>query len=362
MTEENREYFSVTEPDRDIYEAVKRRWDQIAKPLDGLGRFEEILCRIGSILEEEEADIQKKAVIVLCADNGVTEEGISQAGYRVTERVARQMGKGLSNVCRMAHRAGADVITVDIGMRCAQTPEGVLDRKVVRGTRNFAKEPAMTREQAVLAVKTGVETVKTCKDQGYRLIAAGEMGIGNTTTASALAAALTGWDAESVTGRGAGLDDKSLNRKKSVIKEALANYGFDRTDAAALDPHETLTILSCVGGADIAGMAGVFLGGAVYHVPVVIDGMVSAAAALTAERLVPGTAAYMIPSHRGSEPAAGKLLEQLGLRPVIDGELSLGEGTGAVMMFALLDLAMSIYVRPLTFSDIQEEPYRRFDG
>ncbi len=365
MLEEQLRQISIEKPDSNIYREIRDRWDHVAKPIDSMGKFEPLVCRIGAILGDADVDIKKKAVIVMCADNGVIAEGVSQSGCEVTQSVAAQMGKRRSSVCKMAAEAGADVIPVDIGMCAEQTPEGVLPRKVVRGTKNFAVEPAMTMEQTLEAIETGIKIVETCKKDGYRLLATGEMGIGNTTTGSAVAAALLGRDADFVTGRGAGLDDAGLSRKKQVIGQALVKYEFcrpeqDQTEKTQADPEETLRILSCVGGADIAGLAGVFVGGAICHIPVVVDGLISASAALAAERLAPGTRDYMVPSHQSREPAAKMLLDELQLQPVIDAQLSLGEGTGAVMMFALLDLAMSVYADPTTFSDIRVEQYTRF--
>ncbi len=379
MTKEELLRMKVTEPDPEHYEAVKHRWDIIAKPLDSMGQFEPLTCRIGAIIQDEDVDIKKKAVIVMCADNGIIAEGVSQSGSDVTVNVAASMGRGASSVCRMAAAVGADVIPVDIGMCCEETPEGVLAKRVVNGTRNFAKEPAMTEEEVLAAIETGMELVRSCKKQGYTLLATGEMGIGNTTTSSAVAAALTGWDPEFITGRGAGLDDEGLSRKKKVIRQAMETYelgghGMDQKDSGAVNmsnegikdvnitsPEETLKILSCVGGADIAGLAGVFIGGAVCHIPVVMDGLISAVAALAAERLVPGTKDYMIPSHLSREPAAEKVMELLDLEPVIRADLSLGEGTGAVMMFTLLDQALTVYADAAAFTDIQVEQYNRFE-
>jgi nicotinate-nucleotide--dimethylbenzimidazole phosphoribosyltransferase len=342
-------------PDEQVQRQVKERWDGIAKPLDGMGQFETLIARIGAITGKVDVDIHKKAVLVMCADNGIVAEGVSQSGQEVTTLVAESMGRQQSSVCKMAHCAGADVIPVDVGINGSETIPGVLNRKVMPGTRNFLKEPAMTEEQVIRAIAIGMEMAAFCRQQGYGILATGEMGIGNTTTSSAMAAAMLGMNGdelETVIGRGAGLDDSGLVRKKQVIAQALQKYDF-HTD-------ETLRILSCVGGLDIAGLVGVFLGAAREHLPVVIDGVISAVAALAAERLVPGVRDYMLPSHRSKEPAAQRILQELGLEPVIDASLALGEGTGAVMMFGLLDMAMAVYHTPTTFEDISVEQYQRF--
>ncbi|MCI8705417.1 MAG: nicotinate-nucleotide--dimethylbenzimidazole phosphoribosyltransferase [Lachnospiraceae bacterium] len=351
-TREALEGLSVDTPDRAAYQKVKENWDGIAKPLDGMGRFEELTAQIGAIQGTENVDISKKAVIIMCADNGIVEEGISQAGQEVTLAVAREMAEGISSVGKMAAAIGADTIPVDIGINYEGEIPGVLSRKVRRGTRNFRKEPAMTQEEALKAIFTGIEIVEGCKQKGYRMLATGEMGIGNTTTSSAVAAALLNCGADEVTGRGAGLCDGKLLHKKQVISEAIETYQLYGADP--------LTILETVGGLDIAGLAGVCIGGAIFHIPVVLDGVISMVAGFLAERLAPGTLQYLIPSHKGKEPAVEKMVHGMGIEPVIDGNMALGEGTGAVMMMSLLELAMCVYRGKTSFSDIQIEQYKRF--
>ncbi|MCM1303947.1 MAG: nicotinate-nucleotide--dimethylbenzimidazole phosphoribosyltransferase [Lachnospiraceae bacterium] len=351
-TDNNLFRLSVDAPDSGIYQKILRNWDMIAKPLDGMGRFEAMTAQIGAILETDEIDLSKKAVMIMCADNGIVAEGVSQSGQEVTAAVAEQMGKGASSVGKMAARIGADTIPVDIGINRKTPIPGVLDRKVRCGTRNFRKEPAMTRDEAVRAIAIGVELARDHKRKGYQILATGEMGIGNTTTSSAVAAALLKCGAEEVTGRGAGLSDEKLRRKKEIIAEALETY--------RLYEAEPLRVLETVGGLDIAGLAGICIGGALYHIPVVLDGVISMVAALLAERLKPGTVRYLLPSHKGKEPAVERLIKALDLEPVIDGKMALGEGTGAVMLFALLDMALGVYHGRTLFSDIQVEQYERY--
>ena len=353
MTRQELEDLRIGAPSRAVYDQVKARWDGMAKPLDGMGRFEELTARMGAVFGTPEFQIGKKSVLVLCADNGIVAEGISQSGQEVTAAVARSMGRGESSVCRLAKRAGADVIPVDLGIHSSEAIPGVLDRKILQGTRDFLKEPAMTEGETLAAVRAGMELALDCKERGYQLLAVGEMGIGNTTTTSAVAAALTGCPVEAITGRGAGLDDAGLRRKRQVISQALEQYG--------LGPEDPLRVLSTVGGLDLAGMVGIYLGGALARIPVVLDGVISVAAALAAEKLKPGVREYLIPSHKSKEPAAGRLLQQLGLDPVLDAGMALGEGTGAVMMFALLDLAMALYQNQTLFADMELEPYVRFE-
>ncbi len=344
----------IQAPDEAVRERVKAHWDAIAKPLDSMGRFESLIAQLGAVMRTDQPDIGKRAVLILCSDNGIVEEGISQCGQEVTLAVARSMAEGNSSVGRMAKAVGADTIPVDMGIQGAASVPGLLDRKIRQGTRNFRREPAMTECETVRAVAQGIDLVYSCKAAGYRLLATGEMGIGNTTTSSAVTAALLRCDAELVTGRGAGLSDAGLARKRQIVAEAIERYDLYHADA--------LTVLAAVGGFDIAGLAGICIGGALCRVPIVLDGFISLAAALVAERLVPGTKAYLIPSHKGKEPGTRLLERELGLEPVIDGNMALGEGTGAVMMFALLDLALSVYRTTNTFSDIRISQYERLGG
>lgn len=342
---------SVEAPDEEVCREIKKNWDSVAKPLDSLGRFEELTARIGAVLGTEDIDISKKAILIMCADNGIVEEGISQSGQEVTLAVVKQMAGGTSSVGRMASVIGADTIPVDIGINCQEELPGVLDRKIRCGTRNFANEPAMTEEETVCAIFTGINLVSECKQKGYQILATGEMGIGNTTTSSAVAASLLGCDVSLVTGRGAGLSDEKLYHKRQVIETAIERYGLRKADP--------LTVLKTVGGLDIAGLAGICIGGAVYHIPIVLDGVISMTAALLAERIVPGCVQYLIPSHKGKEPAVERVSDELGLTPVIDGRMALGEGTGAVMMLSLLEMSLHLYREKTTFSDMQITPYKR---
>ena len=342
----------IEPPDQAVYKEVLGNWDALAKPLDGMGEFEELFARIGAIRRDPALDISRKAVVVMCADNGIVEEKISQSGQDVTLAVAKSMARKASSVGRMAMTAGADTIPVDIGINSDESVKGLLQRKVRMGTRNFAKEPAMTRDETLEAIAAGIEIVRGCKADGCRIIATGEMGIGNTTTSAAMAAAMLRCDVATVTGRGAGLNDSGLERKIRVIESAIEKYDLYNKD--------TFEILMTVGGLDIAGLVGVCIGGALYHIPVVLDGVISMVSALAAGRLLSGVTDFIIPSHEGREPAVALLCEALSVRPVIRASLALGEGTGAVMMFALLDMALSVYKGRTTFDDISVSQYERY--
>lgn len=342
----------INKPSKEAYEKAKKRWDSIAKPLDGMGRFEEIISGIAAIQNTTDVSIDKKCVLVMCADNGIVAENISQSGQEVTAVCAKKMAEGTTSVCRMAQKIGADIIPVDIGIVSEVNQKGVLQKNVRRGTRNFALEPAMTAEECRKAINTGIALVKEYAQKGYNMIATGEMGIGNTTTSSAVAAALTGLEVSEVTGRGAGLDDDRLRNKIAVIEKAIDKYSLRSADA--------MKILQCVGGLDIAGLVGVCIGGAEAGVPIVLDGIIADVAALTAERIAPGVKDYLIPSHIGKEPAAIHLNRLLGFEPVIHANMALGEGTGAVVMMGMLDIAMTVYDSCELFDDIAVDQYERF--
>ncbi len=349
--------------DRAAMEATEARWDHIGKPLKSLGLLEKNVTKIAGITGNPKVTLENRALIAMCADNGVVAEGVTQTGSEVTAAVAKSMAEGNSTVAVMAKAIGVDVFPVDIGMvtegACIDgipeekepvRPGTVLDRKIRRGTRNFAKEPAMTREEALRAVLVGLELAGNLKRQGYEVIATGEMGIGNTTTSSAAASAFLNEPVERMTGKGAGLSDAGLQKKISVIKEALDRYQPDRED-----PFD---VLSKVGGYDIAGLTGVFLGGAVYRVPVMIDGFISSVAALFAKKLLPAAGDFMLASHVSKEPAGQLVLDALGLKPMLCCEMCLGEGTGAMAALSVLDMGLVVFHQMATFDDMNVEQYQ----
>ena len=350
---------NLEKADENVYKLVQKRWDSVAKPLNGLGSFETIFAQIGAITGTPDIDIRKKLIIAMCADNGVVEEGVSQSGQEVTAIVSGFMAKMESSVGKMAKVAGADVWAVDIGINCHDSIEGMINKKVAYGTADFLKQPAMTEKEMMLAIEAGMELVKEAKAAEYGVIGTGEMGIGNTTTSSALAAIITGTSVADATGRGAGLDDDGLSRKQQVIGKALEIYGF-KQNVAYTGTENALKALQCVGGLDIAGLVGVFIGGAIYHIPIVIDGLISAVAALVAAQIHPTVREYMLASHLGKEKAISVIMDRLGLSPVINAGLALGEGTGAVMLFGLLDIAFSLYTSNTTFDEMQIDQYERY--
>ncbi len=325
------------------------RFDRVAKPVGSLGKLEELLARVASVYGSAELDISRKAVAVFCADNGVTKNGVANGGFEVTTAVCGMIGAGQASVNTMAKVCGAEVFPIDVGM--VDSVRGLRDRKLMRGTGDMTERPAMSRDTAEKAIITGVETAKELKDAGFRLIATGEAGIGNTTTSSAVCAVLLGKAPREVTGRGAGLSDEGFLRKLAAIEKAV--------EINNPDPSDALDVLAKLGGLDIAAMTGLYLGGALYRVPVVMDGFISCVAALVAVRLCPDAQGYMLPSHESGEPGARFIIEALGFSPVLQAGMRLGEGTGAVALFPVLDMAASVYKDAATYADIKVGQYTR---
>ncbi|MBR1693548.1 MAG: cobyrinate a,c-diamide synthase [Lachnospiraceae bacterium] len=339
---------------------AKKRWDDIAKPIDSLGLLEDYvvrLCRIAG--DEGPFDLTKRALVILCGDHGVVKEGVTQTGSEVTKIVSENFAKGCSSVNYLAKAAGVDVFAVDIGMDTPPYPQkelvkgAVVDRKVARGTGNIFTSPAMSDEQCRQALAAGMQLVRELKVQGYRIVATGEMGIGNTTPTSVLAGAFLNLPADKVTGKGAGLSAQGMQKKCQVVGHVL-----DRIRQKKL--QEPVDILAEAGGYEIAGMAGVFLGGVREGIPIVIDGAISAVAALTAMQIDDRVADYVIASHESEEIAGRLALRALSAEAIVHGRMCLGEGTGAVMVFPLLDMAMEVYRNMGTFDEYSIEPYERY--
>ena len=372
LTREELFELNIDPPDHDVFRAAGRKWDGISKPIDGLGDFEQVVARIAAIEGELQPAIDKRAAVIFCADNGVVKEGISQAGSEITAAVAKALGAGISTACTLGRSAKVDIVPVDIGIDCDEAIGGVMNLKVRKGTRDFLKEPAMTGDEALLAIERGMELAHSLHKKGYRVLATGEMGIGNTTTSAAVLSALLHIDSDTIVGRGSGLDDSGLMRKRDVVRQGLERYGFAAMEAKAEDqvPDEarsgsdrlrTFDVLCALGGLDIAGLAGLCIGCAISHIPVVLDGVISSTAALVAEGLVHGVREYLIPSHEGREKGNLLALKALGLSPLIKGNMALGEGTGAIMLFPVLDVVMDYYLGGAKFDDYSIDEYKRFN-
>ena len=339
---------TVSPADEAARAAAHAHWASLAKPLGGLGALETLLEDAAALTGSAALDVSRRAVLVLCADNGVVAQGVSQTDQSVTRAVSENLAARRTSVCQMARTAHCEVVPVDMGMDGAPVP-GVQDCRVASGTADFTQGPAMSRAQAVEASAHGIRLVQEQKRLGIRLLATGEMGIGNTTTSSAVAAVLLGQPVEVMTGRGAGLSDAGLARKIQAIQTGIA---VNAPDAA--DP---LDVLSKLGGFDIAGLCGVFLGGALESVPVLMDGFISGVAALCAVRLCPAAAKAVFASHCSSEPAARLVLDALGKAPLLTANLHLGEGTGAVASLPLWDMALSVYQNCYSFAEGGITPY-----
>lgn len=326
---------------------AQKRWDSIAKPLHSLGKLEDMVIRIAGITGTSDVEFGKRALVAMCADNGVVEEGVTQTGQEITALVSENFLKGETSSCVMCRECHTDVIPVDVGM--VTDTKVRKDHKVMYGTKNMTKEPAMTREQALLGIQAGISMAEELKEKGYQLLVTGEMGIGNTTTSSAVASVLMNQPVEEMTGRGAGLTSEGLERKIRAIKTAIQLH--------RPDPEDAVDVLSKVGGLDIAAMTGLYLGGAALNMPVVMDGFISCVAALAAKKICPLCGEYMIASHVSKEPAAHLILEYLGMEPVIHGDMCLGEGTGGIALLPLLDMGASVYRSMSTFDDIHMDHY-----
>ena len=321
-------------------EQAQFRWNHVAKPLNSLGKLEQLVVQIAGIQQTADVCINKRCALICCGDHGVVAEGVSQSGSEVTALVAQSIVAGTANINLMASVSGTDVYSLDFGM---VTPVmGTIDCRIAAGTRNMAREPAMTRAQAEQAVQAGIDAVARMKARGYQLIATGEMGIGNTTASTAMACALMRCSPEDITGRGAGLSDAGLQRKKAAIQRALSIHRPNADDA--------LDVLAKVGGLDIAGLTGLFLGGARYQMPVLIDGFISSVAACCAWKLCPAARDAMIATHCSGEPAGKWMLEALGLEPFLYADMRMGEGTGATVAYPVLQAGFAEYTQLPTFA------------
>ena len=339
---------AVTPADEAARAAAHAHWASLAKPLGGLGRLETMVEDAAALMGNPAPDFTRRAVLVLCADNGVVAQGVSQTDATVTRAVLENLTLRRTSVCRMAAAAHCAVVPVDMGIAGAPVP-GAVDCRVAPGTTDFTHGPAMTRAEALQAIAAGIALVQAQKRSGVQLLATGEMGIGNTTTSSAVASVLLRRPPAALTGRGAGLSDEGLQRKIAAIERGIA---VNSPDAA--DP---LGVLAALGGFDIAGLCGVFLGGALESIPIVMDGFISGVAALCAVRLCPAAAKAVFASHASSEPGAQLVLEALGKKALITADLHLGEGTGAVASLPLWDMAMAVYNGCYSFTEGGIAPY-----
>lgn len=331
-------------PSAEIAADVQRRLDRKTKPLGSLGRLEEVACAVASIRRTPTPELPVKAVVVMAGDHGVADEGVSAFPQAVTGQMVRNFASGGAAINVLARQAAAQLVVVDMGVK-EEIPRlpGVRSARVGAGTRNMARGPAMTRAEAVRALEIGIGIAEELADAGVTLVGLGEMGIANTTAASALTAAFTGRSPEEVTGRGTGIDDATWQHKVDVIRRALA--------VNTAPPCDALDTLARLGGFEIAGLAGVVLGAASRGIPVLTDGFIATAGALAAARIAPDARGAILASHRSVEAGHRALLHALGTKPLLDLDLRLGEGTGAALSMAIVEASIRVLREMASFDD-----------
>jgi len=332
------------------------RMNNLTKPPGSLGRLEDLAVKLAGIHGDFFPTETKKQVVVMAADHGVTDEGVSAFPGEVTLQMVANFVDGGAAINVFSRLEGAEVKVVDLGVSTDPDLPGVKKVRIRPGTANFCREAAMSREEALQAILSGVECAREASLEGVRVLATGEMGIGNTTASSAVMAALTGYEPSLVVGRGTGLDDDKLLHKQEVVDKGLKLH--------RPDPDDPLGVMSAVGGLEIAALAGLILGGASRGIPVIVDGFISSVAALTATKLVPEVSHYLIPSHLSEESGHALLLDYLNLQPYFSMRMRLGEGTGAVLAMNLVEAAARITVEMATFEDagVSQEEEEKEEG
>lgn len=337
-------FAKIKEPNRQCQDLAKQRLDNLTKPLGSLGVLEDIAWRLAGIQGKPLPELPREKVsLVLAGDHGVVAEGVSAFPQEVTPQMIFNFLQGGAGINVLARQAGARVVVADIGV--AGPPleqEGLISCRVKSGTDNFAVGPAMSREEAIKSIEAGITLLLQQVKERPALVGIGEMGIGNTTPSTAIVAAFTGMSVEELTGRGTGIDNQRLQHKIAVIKRGL--------EVNCPDANDGLDVLSKVGGLEIGGMAGIILGCAEMGIPVVLDGFISGAAALVAQSLAPLSREYMFASHGSVEPGHRIMLEKLGLKPMLQMEMRLGEGTGAALAFPIIESAVRIINEMATFA------------
>ena len=351
---------AVRKADSEAKDKSKKYDDALIKPPRSLGKLEDIAVKLSGITGAVKNKVSGKKILVFCADNGVTDEGVASAPISVTASQAVNMTSGITGMSALARSFGAEVVVVDVGVATEfpKTIDGkkapIVDKKIRKGTGNIAVEPAMSRDECLCAILTGIEIAAGDEDEAapghVELVGIGEMGIGNTTTSAAVLSAITGVDSDSLTGRGAGICDEAYDNKKKVVKRALLHHGLTNINGKYSDDFEAVTdILAKVGGLDIAAMCGAFIGAAYAGKGAVIDGYISAVAALLAVKLCPAVSDYLFPSHVSTEPGYMLAVKELGLSPYLYLNMGLGEGSGCVLAFGVIEGACAMMNNMATF-------------
>lgn len=334
----------IKPPDKESMDKAKARQDQLTKPAGSLGRLEELSIQIAGIQGKAKPEIKNKAVITMAGDHGVVDEKVGNWPREVTAQMVENFLRGGAGINALARQAGARIVFVDMGVASDLKPHRqLLVKKVAYGTKNMCKGPAMTKEQATKAIEAGIEIVNDEAKKGLDIVGTGDMGIGNTTASSAIFAAISGKNVEATTGRGTGLSDGQLAHKIDVIKRALA--------VNKPNPSRPIEVLAKVGGYEIGGLAGVILGAAARRIPVVIDGFISGAAAIIATKLAPRVKEYIIAAHVSAEAGHAEMLEYLGLKPLLNLEMRLGEGTGAALGIIIAEATVRTLNEMATFAE-----------
>lgn len=336
---------NIQDVNKEILREADERMTSLAKPLKSLGKLEDMAIKLAGITGKVKNKIDKRTVIIMSSDNGVVEEGVASAPQSVTLAQTINFTKGLTGVAVLAKANNTDLMVVDVGVNCDFDCPEVINRKIRKSTYNIAKGPAMSYEECVKAVLIGIDCVKEAKNKGYDIVGVGEMGIGNTSTSSAVLCALTDCKVDDVVGRGAGITDEAYIKKIRVVKKAL--------EINELDKNNPLDAIAKVGGFDIAAMTGVFLGAAYYKMPVVIDGFISVVAALCAYRLNNKCRDYMFTSHASKEIGFKTAMSELGLSSILDLNMGLGEGSGCPLAFSILDSACAVMNNMATFEEAE---------
>lgn len=359
---------SIEPTDANIMSECEKIWDGMGKPIGSLGEMEKIHINMAGMRRTINPDISKRALVVMCADNGIVEEGVTQTGSEVSAIVAENFFDYKTATSIMCKKNNVDMRIIDIGLNI--DTKRTINKKLAYGTNNFLKERAISKENVIKAIEVGINEALELAEKGYGIIATGEMGIGNTTTSSAVCAAVLNAKSELVTGRGAGLSDEGFKKKINVIEQAMKIYfSSNETENVSNDGNaieismceKIIDILSAVGGYDICGMVGLFLGSAYAQIPVMIDGFISSVAALCAYKICNTARDYMIATHISAEVATKLIFDEIKLNPPLHANMHLGEGSGAVCFIPFIDMATEIFNKMGTFEDIGVIPYEKFE-
>ncbi|MBU3161399.1 nicotinate-nucleotide--dimethylbenzimidazole phosphoribosyltransferase [Clostridium frigoris] len=337
-------------------EAMKKAWDRLdslSKPIGSLGELENIIAKMAGITGNIHNKINKKNVVIMCSDNGVVEEDVSNCPKSVTATVTNNFTKKITGVYVLAKFSGSDITVVDVGIDADLNNPKVINKKIAYGTMNMMKGPAMTREQTIKAIEVGIKTVDDLVRGGYDLLGTGEMGVGNTATSAAILSVFSGLEVEESVGKGSGITEEQFINKKRVIKKSIEVNNPDKNDV--------IDVISKVGGFDIAGLCGCFLAAAKNRVPIVIDGFIASAAALCAYKLNPLVMGYIFASHLSAEQGAAFIMKEIGLNPMLNLNMRLGEGSGCPLAFNIIEAALYTMDNMGTFEDAKLDSKKYID-